>query len=148
MALTAEVRRARRRQKFEEKHGSGANRRPSGPAPRGYPNWDAVNGVWHNNAGETIEDVEERQKRLQQGWNERHRKKRDAIYGAFGALIASMLLLCWLWRLASSALTVGSAGTVTPRERRVVRCLRWSRHVPRIEHVRFTSPAAALLLYL
>ena len=35
-------------------------RRPSGRAPRGFPNWDATDGVWRNDKGETALDKKER----------------------------------------------------------------------------------------
>ena len=34
-------------------------RRPTGPAPSGFPNWDATRGVFMNNAGQTMDEVEE-----------------------------------------------------------------------------------------
>ena len=41
---------------------SGAHvRQPSGPAPRGYPHWNAVHGVWRNDDGEAAKSTKERQ---------------------------------------------------------------------------------------
>ena len=52
MPQSAEVRRERRARDFAAEHGEGARKRPRGPAPTGFPNWDAITGVWRNADGE------------------------------------------------------------------------------------------------
>ena len=37
----------------------GLKRRPTGPAPSGFPNWDATRGVFMNNAGQTMDELEQ-----------------------------------------------------------------------------------------
>ena len=49
---------ARRGARARSDH-DGLKRRPTGPAPSGFPNWDATRGVFMNNAGQTMDEVEQ-----------------------------------------------------------------------------------------
>ena len=36
---------------------AGGHRRPAGRAPKGFPDWDRVHGVYRNNEGATMEEA-------------------------------------------------------------------------------------------
>merc|ERR1739848_140808 len=52
--------------------------RPSGPAPRGFSNWDADDGVWRNDEGETVQSKKERQAQAAREYRERKKARRLA----------------------------------------------------------------------
>ena len=54
----------------------GARRVPSGPHPRGFPNWDGEDRVWRNDEGETAASRKERRALADREWYERKRRER------------------------------------------------------------------------
>ena len=82
MPLTAEQRRERRARAIAENHGPGFRPPPRGPPPKRFPNWDGINGVWRNNAGETAASAADRQRLHDAVWQAKARKqRRQTEYG-------------------------------------------------------------------